>query len=412
MPARRSEFARAWRVILAAAGGVGLGTTGLPIYTTGQFIRPLGDAFGWSRSATAGGLFFLTAGSVLMAPVIGALIERFGVRRVAMTAMCGLCLGYVGLTLNGGSITAYYAGWAMLAVLGSGTSPIVWTRAVASWFERSRGLALGITLCGTGLVAVIGPGLVGGIIAAHGWQAGFYALAGAQVVIGLPLVFFLFHAREPVAGAPPIVLPGMSFAQAIASSRFWRLALAFFLISIVVGGLIVSLPALLADRGINLAQASAALGYLGFSIIAGRLTIGFLVDRFPARIVAPAYILLPVGGCLLLAHGMAAMPAILLIGLSAGAEVDLLAYLISRYFGMRHYARIYGWGLSAFSAGAGTGPVFGGWAHDATGSYVMALHAFAAMVTVAAALIATLGQPDPAYAAGADGAAGDCARLP
>lgn len=397
-----SEFARAWKVVLAAAVGVGLGTTGLPIYTTGQFIRPLGDAFGWSRSATAGGLLFLTTGSVLMAPVIGVLIEHFGVRRVAMTAMCGLCLGYVGLTLNGGSITAYYAGWAILAVLGSGTSPIVWTRAVASWFERSRGLALGITLCGTGLVAVVGPGLVGGIIAAHGWQAGFYALAGAQIVIGLPLVFFLFHAREQLPGAASVVSQGVTLAQAVASSRFWRLVVAFFLMSIVVGGLIVSLPALLADQGIGLAQASAALGYLGFSIIAGRLTIGFLVDRFPARIVAPVYILLPVAGCLLLAHGMAAVPAILLIGLSAGAEVDLLAYLISRYFGMRHYAKIYGWGLSAFSAGVGTGPIFGGWVRDATGSYVMALYAFTAMVIVAAALIATLGRPDPAYAATAE----------
>lgn len=413
MLARRSEFARAWQVVLAAAVGVGLGTTGLPIYTTGQFIRPLGDAFGWSRSATAGGLLFLTIGSVLMAPVIGVLIERFGVRRVAMTAMCGLCLGYVGLTLNGGSITAYYVGWALLAVLGSGTSPIVWTRAVASWFERSRGLALGITLCGTGMVAVIGPGLIGGIIAAHGWQAGFYALAGVQIVIGLPLVFFLFHAREQVAGKMPVVSrgldhdcpdhnqddPGLSLAQAVRSTRFWRLVVAFFLMSIVVGGLIVSLPTLLADRGVNLAQASAALGYLGFSIIAGRLTIGFLVDRFPAHMVAPVYILLPVGGCLLLAHGMAAVPAILLIGLSAGAEVDLLAYLVSRYFGMWHYARIYGWGLSAFSAGAGTGPILGGWIRDATGSYVMALYAFTAMVIVAAALIATLGRPDPAYAA-------------
>jgi MFS family permease len=396
-PGRRSEFARAWQVILAAAVGVGLGTTGLPIYTTGQFIRPLGDAFGWSRSATAGGLIFLTIGSVVMAPIVGALIERFGVRRVAMTAMVGLCLGYFGLTLNGGSIGAYYTGWAVLALLGSGTSPIVWTRAVASWFERSRGLALGITLCGTGLVAVIGPGLIGGIIAAHGWKAGFYALSAAQIVIGLPLVFFLFRAREPVEDVVSAPLTGFTVRQATMSSRFWRMAAAFFLISIVVGGLIVNLPAMLADRGINPAQGARALGFLGLAIIVGRLTIGSLVDRFPARVIAPVYILLPAASCILLADGSAAIPAILMIGLSAGAEVDLLAYLVSRYFGIRHYAKIYGWGLSAFSAGAGTGPILGGWVHDVTGSYVVALYAFAAIVVVAAALIAGLGQPDPAF---------------
>ncbi|WP_428484508.1 MFS transporter [Rhodopila sp.] len=395
LPTRRSEFARAWTVIVAAAIGVGLGTTGLPIYTTGQFIRPLGDAFGWSRSATAGGLIFLTIGSVLMAPIIGALIDRFGARRVAMTAMVGLCLGYFGLTLNGGSIGRYYLGWAMLAVLGAGTSPIVWTRAVASWFERGRGLALGITLCGTGLVAVVGPGIIGGIIAVHGWKAGFYALSAAQIVIGLPVVFLLFRARDAVSGVAAVALHGTTVRQAMASSRFWRLATAFLLISIEVGGLIVNLPAMLADRGVDLAQASRALGYLGFAIIAGRLSIGGLVDRFPARVVAPIYILLPALSCVLLAQGLAPVPAILLIGLSAGAEVDLLAYLISRYFGMRQYARIYGWCLSIFSAGVGTGPILGGWVHDRTGTYRLALYAFAIMITLAAALIGSLGKPDP-----------------
>ena len=398
-PTARSEFARSWTVILAAAVGVGLGTTGLPIYTTGLFIRPLGEAFGWSRSAAAGGLIFLTVGNVLMAPIIGALIERFGVRRVAMMAELGLCIGYFSLTLNGGSLPAYYAGWALLALLGAGTSPIVWTRAVASWFERSRGLALGATLCGTGVVAVIGPGLIGGIISRYGWQAGFYTLSGAQVVVGLPLVYLLFHAREQVAvrdGAPP-VLVGATVGEAMAGGRFWRLAGAFFLISVVVGGLIVSLPPMLADRGISLADAAQALGLLGFAIIVGRLCIGFLVDRFPARVVGPLFILLPAISCIMLANGTAPVAAIVLLGLSAGAEVDLLAYLISRYFGLLHYAKIYGWGISAFSAGAGVGPIFGGWVHDETGNYVLALYAFAVIIAVAAALIASLGRPDPAF---------------
>ncbi len=390
----RSEFSVAWTVILAAAVGVGLGTTGLPIYTTGQFIRPLQDAFGWSRSATAGGLIFITIGNVLMAPVIGTLIERFGVRRIAMTAQLGLCLGYFSLTLNGGSLALYYAGWALLAVLGAGTSPIVWTRAVASWFERGRGLALGITLCGTGLVAVFGPRVIGTIIAAYGWRAGFYTLSGAQILVGLPVVFLLFRARQASASpASDFDLRGAALSEAVRSTRFWRLLAAFFLISIVVGGLIVNLPPMLADRGVPLAQAGQALGLLGVAIIVGRLSIGWLVDRFPARIVAPIYILLPALGCHLLAGGSLPAVAIGLIGVSAGAEVDLLAYLISRQFGMRHYAKIYGWGLSAFSAGAGIGPIFGGWVHDHTGTYVAALYAFAVMVTIAAALIASVGRP-------------------
>jgi MFS family permease len=393
---QRTEFGRAWTVILAACVGVGLGTTGVPIYTIGQFILPMSAAFGWSRSATAGGLIFLTIGSVLMAPIIGTLIDRFGVRRVALIAQLGLCLGYLGLTLNGGSLIAYYIAWGILAVLGAGTSPIVWTRAVAGWFDRSRGLALALTLCGTGIVAVIGPGTVGAIIGEFGWRAGFYALSAGQIVIGWPVVYLFLRERDPSARglAGGVTQHGVTVAQAMASSQFWRLISAFVLISIVVGGLIVSLPAMLADRGMTLRQASSTLGWLGVAIIVGRLTIGWLVDRLPARMVAPIFILLPAVSCLLLVHGYALAFAVLLIGLASGGEVDLLAYIVSRYFGMRHYGKIYGWSLAAFGAGVGGGPVFAGWVRDETGTYIAALHVFTVMVVIAAALIGSLGPPD------------------
>jgi len=229
METRAAEFGRAWMVIVAAAVGVGLGVTGLPIYTTGQFVRPLQEAFGWTRAQSTGGLIYLTIGSVLMAPVIGALIDRFGVRRVALVAQLGLCIGYLGLTLNGGSVPLYYLGWAVLAILGSGTSPIVWTRAVASWFERGRGLALGITLCGTGLVALVGPSIIGGIVTTYGWQAGFYTLSGAQIVLGMPLTLLLLRSRdrtEPHAAAT--VLTGMTLREAAGTTQFWRLIVAFY----------------------------------------------------------------------------------------------------------------------------------------------------------------------------------------
>ncbi|RYY10295.1 MAG: MFS transporter, partial [Alphaproteobacteria bacterium] len=193
---------------------------------------------------------------------------------------------------------------------------------------------------------------------------------------------------------PHSTLPGRSVGEAFRTGVFWRLLVAFFLISVVVGGFIVNLPAMLADRGTSPAQAAQALGLMGIAIIVGRLTVGALVDRFAVRVIAPLYILLPAASCLLLAGGDAAPVAIILVGLAAGAEVDLLAYLTGHLFGMRHYARIYGWGLAAFSAGAGVGPGFAGWVHDVSGSYVDALYAFAAMIAVASALLATLRPPE------------------
>ena len=395
----RSEWRSAWTVVLAAAVGVGLGITGLPIYTTGLFIRPLEQAFAWPRATITGGLLFLKVGVTLMAPLVGLLVDRFPVRPVAALAMVGFALGYLGLTIHGGSVPLWYAGWAVLAVLGAATSPIVWTRAVASWFTVSRGLALGTTLCGTGVVAAIGPAVVGGIIADYGWRAGFYALAAAQVVVGLPLVLLFLRARgEGRVGDPArAALPGMTVGEAFRTGVFWRLLAAFFLISVVVGGFIVNLPAILGDSGLSSTQAARALGLMGIAIIIGRLTVGALIDRFAVRVIAPLYILLPAASCLLLARGDAAPVAIVLVGLAAGAEVDLLAYLIGHLFGMRQYARIYGWGLAAFSAGAGVGPGFAGWVHDVSGSYVDALYAFAAMIAVASALLTTLRRVHPLH---------------
>ncbi len=393
MQAPRSEFARAWPVILAAAVGVGLGTTGLPIYTMGQFIQPLHSAFGWSAAAVEGALLCLTVGGVLMAPLIGALADSVGVRRVALASQAGLCLGYLGLAANGGLLPGYYAGWAALAVLGAGTSPIVWTKAVASWFERSRGLALGMTLCGTGLVAIVAPAALGSLIAAYGWRAGFVALAVAQIVLGWPLTATLLRTRPAAPDAPAAEADGITVAEAVRTGRFWRMLVAFVLIAVTVGGLIVNLPAILADRGLATAQAAEALGMLGFAVIAGRLTIGWLLDRLPARLVAPVYVLLPGIACLLLVRGETPLAAVPLIGLATGAEVDLLAYLTSRLFGMRHYGKLYGWVLAAFGAGVGAGPALAGWIRDQTGTYDLALTIFALMAAAAACLIATLPQP-------------------
>jgi MFS family permease len=346
---------------------------------------PLQSAFGWSRSAIEGALICLTVGGVLMSPIIGTLTDRFGVRRVALASQLGLCLGYLGLTLTDGSLPAYYTGWTVLSILGAGTSPIVWTKAVANWFEQNLGFALGLTLCGTGIIAVIGPAIIGGLIAAYGWRAGFVALAAAQLLIGWPLTAALLKTHDQSAAtSAPAPLEGATIAEATHSTRFWRMLAAFVLIAFTIGGVIVNLPAMLADRGVSPAHAAHALTMLGFAIIAGRLTIGWLLDRLPARLVAPAFILLPSISCILLARNSAIILAILLIGLATGAEVDLLAYFVRRIFGMLHYGKLYGWVLAAFGAAVGIGPAFAGWIRDQTGTYDTVLDIFALMAVVAA----------------------------
>ncbi len=384
-----AEFRRAWTVLLAGTVGTGLGTTGLPFYSFGLFVRPMGQEFGWSRGSISGGITCLMVGTVLTSPFVGRVIDKVGVRIVAILSQIGLALGFVAVSLVGSQLSGFYAAWLALSFLGSGTSPIVWTRAVASWFDRSRGLALGIMLCGTGIVALCGPVLINEAISTFGWQGAYRILAITLLVVGLPLTS-LFLRSNPNAVSSSGSSGGVTLRDALRMSAFWRIEIAFIIISVVVGGLIVHLPAMLIDRGASPASAAAVAGRLGYAIIIGRLSLGMLVDRMPPAIVGATLIGLLAISSILLALNMTPLIAVILLGLSAGAEVDLLAFLISRIFGLRHYAQIYGCGISAFTMGGAIGPVLAGHAHDVSGSYVSALYIFAGMTVVASALLVSL----------------------
>ena len=390
--ARSGAGRRCGTVLLAGTIGTGLGTTGLPFYSFGQFVRPIVQEFGWSRGALTGGVTCLMIGTVVTSPFIGRAVDRFGVRWVAALSQIGLAIGFLCVSLVGTPLFGVYAAWLALSVLGSGTSPIVWTRAVAGWFERSRGLAFGIMLCGTRIVAIFAPPLVNHLITGFGWRFAYRVLALTLLVVGLPVTLLLLRSGHDRRGAASPAAIGYTLREAFGSSAFWRLEAAFFLISLAVGGLIVHLPAMLVDRGYSPAIAAVTAGYLGYAIIAGRLSLGTLVDRFRPALVGALLVSLSAVASLLLAQGMAPVAATLLLGFCAGAEVDLLAFLVSRLFGLKNYAQSYGCGISAFTAGAGVGPYLAGHARDLSGSYAPALYGFAAAIIVAATLIASLGR--------------------
>ncbi len=392
------EFRRGWSLILAAATGVGLGITGLTFYTLGIFIGPLTQEFGWSRTSLASATILTTLTTLFLGPVVGRLADRFGGRAVGLASLVGLAAGLGGLSLIGAELWSFYLAFGIAMVLGAGTLPIVWTRAVNAGFDKARGLALGLTLTGTGVVAILAPPYTQWLIADHGWRTAYLGQAALVLFIGLPLVWLLFHevGGTNQATAAPIVRPGMSAAAARRSRQFWMLGVGFVFASFAVSALIVHLVSILSGGGMERASAVWAASLLGFAIIAGRLGIGVLVDRFYAPAVAFGILAIAAGACflLMLAGGNLALAlvAVVLIGLAAGAEVDLVAYLASRYFGLRAYGEIYGWQLGFFALGAGLGPMGVGRLYDATGSYNVGLIACAVGFGVGAILIGVLGR--------------------
>lgn len=397
---RAEEFRRGWRLVLAAATGVGLGITGLTFYTLGIFIGPLSQEFGWSRTALASATILTTLTTLLLGPVVGRLADRFGGRRVGLVSLVGLAAGLAGMSLIGADLWSFYLAFGIAMVLGAGTLPIVWTRAVNAGFDKARGLALGLTLTGTGVCAILAPPFTQWLIADHGWRTAYLGQAALVLVIGLPVVWMLFHevggkgAAAP--GRPKVAQPGFTASQARRTRQFWMLGVGFLFASFAVSALIVHLVSILTGGGLARDVAVWAASLLGFAIIAGRLGIGLLVDRFYAPLVAFGILVVAGIACLLLLVPGGGLPlallCVVLIGLAAGAEVDLVAYLASRYFGMRAYGEIYGWQLGFFALGAGLGPMGVGRLYDATGSYLVGLLAAAVGFIVGAVLIGLLGR--------------------
>jgi MFS family permease len=396
------EFRHNWKVVVAAGAGVGVGLTGLPFYTFGVFIKPLAEDMGWSRAAISTGMLCLNSAVVLTGPFIGSLIDRRGVRTVALLSLVGLAIGFGLLSISGPAISTFYLAWLALAFMGCGTTPLTWTRAVALNFDRRRGLALGLALLGTGIASLLGPPLVQKLIAAHGWQAGYRGMGLFVLLCIVPVVYAGIGNRKPSVTQPvqssATMLTGLRYADAMRSGRFWAIAIGIFLVILGQAGFTVHLIPLLGDRGIAPAQAAGVAGVLGLSVIVGRILVGLLLDRFHAPKVARIFLALPALALAILYVRTDLPSAYLaagLLGLAAGAEVDLLSYLVSRYFGLRSYGAIYGTALSLFGLGAGLGPIVTGRVFDLTGSYEPALLAGIIAFMAGALLIGTLGRyPD------------------
>ncbi|MCU0760931.1 MAG: MFS transporter [Steroidobacteraceae bacterium] len=414
----RQEFRRGWRTLFASAVGNGSGLSGLPFYTFGVFVVPLVEAFGWSRGDVSGAASSLIVGTAITAPIIGSMIDRYGVRRVGLASMAALAVGYALLTQLGSSIAMFYAAWLAISLVGGGTTPVVWTRTVGVWFDRGRGFALGLALAGSGLASLFAPVLTNRAIAAWGWQGGYLALAAFILLVAVPLIAIFLQDRPPAAapsssarpamravpagaGAsredPVDALPGLTLEEALRTPAFWKIAIGFFFVSGVVAALIINLVPLLIDRGLDRADAAAIASVMGIAVLGGRIGIGFLLDRLHAPSVARTLLGLCAGGCVLLSladlPGWAIALAVMSLGLAAAAEVDLVAFLSSRFFGMRAYGKIYGWQLTAFYLGAAIGPFAAGRAYDHFQSYLPVLYFAAGALLFGALVTGTLGRP-------------------
>lgn len=393
------EFKAGWRVVVAGLAGVALGLPGLPFYTVGLFASALAAEFGWSFASIFFGLVFVTGAMLMVGPLAGLLIDRCGARLVSALSLAGLGLAYMTLAASDGSLARYYLSWALIAVLGIGATPAAFTRMVNGAFERRRGLALGLVLSGSGLFAFLVKPLGFLVIGALGWRAAILAIGALPVLVAAPLALWGFPSTAPGsaprAGVSAAGAEGLSARQALRSRAFWLLGAAFIPMSLAIAAPLPTLETLLLWRGLSPAQVAHVTSLIGIAIVAGRVGGGLLLDRVWAPLIGAAILTLGAVGWLLLSFSAADVVAATvfagLLGLVAGVELDLMAYLVARYLGMRSYATLYASLYGVFAVGAGLGPSLYAHVFDRTGSYALVVDACALMLGAGAVVLLFLG---------------------
>lgn len=392
-----SEFRHGWLIVLAGT----LGTSVSVLTATNALalqMGPLEAAFGWTRSEIAVASSFFTVGLFLAGPWFGRLYDRYGIRRVGPPAVILLALTYAGITQVQGNVWVLYGSYLCLGLLGAGTSYVAYTRAVNTWFDKGRGVALAITMAGTALAATVQPLVLPGLIAERGWQAGYMALA-ISALVALPLLWFVIREKPRArtsasVGGAPVSLPGLPVKAAMRSVPFWLMACGIFLVGISLVGIHLHLMPMLTDRGAVPAQAAQVFALMGVGVLAGRFISGALLDSFKGAYVAAfMFSFPPVAWICFYFFGMPFAPVMaLMLGIATGAEADALGYLASRYFGLKSYSEIFGWLYGAMALGSACGPILTGALYDGSGSYAACLAASTVLCSLAVVLFIWLGR--------------------
>ncbi len=387
-----------WRVAAASSVGVFVGFASVAVYTFGIFLKPLADEFSWSRESVSAAFGIAAMTVAVCSPPLGQLLDRFPPRRIILPAVAVFGLAFASLSLLTPHLWHLYAVFFVLGVVGNGTAQMAYSRAVSSWFERRRGMALSLVMAGGAVGAIVLPPATDSLIASVGWRQAFLVIGLMVLVIGLPTVARFIRERPAIDRRPGEDSPagGATVAEGMRSRAFWIVVVVLFFSSIAQNGALTHLPALLNDRGVTASGGAIALSAMGATSLAGRLITGYLLDRFFAGRVAFGLLSTAALGTFLLAGAQSlemGVVAAALIGFGMGGEADVTPYVLSRYFGLRSFSTLYGLTWTFYAVAGAVGPVLMGRAFDATGSYEVLLIQLAVGTLAVAGLMLLL----PAY---------------
>lgn len=387
-----------WWVVVASVLGLIVGAGSINVFAFGVFLKPVSTELDLSRGTLSAAVFLSSILTAACSPILGTAIDRWGIRTVMLPSISLFALVTAAFSLLTSNPMVLFLLYGVSGLVGAGQTPIAYSKAVSAWFDKQRGLALGVAMAGVGLGTALVPQLANALIEHFGWRMAYVGLGVAIFVFAfLPVAAVVREPTERDRAAAPVAAflqRGVTLTEALSTWRFWALTVAFFFGVVAINGTLTHVVAMLTDRGISVDVATAALSAAGIAIIFGRILSGYCLDRFFGPYVAVVFLVCPMAGIALLgsgAGGMVPLAGTILCGIGIGAEVDLMAFFVSRYFGLRGFAQIYGLMFGIFAVGTGLGPYAMGAGFDALHSYVPIFIGFEVVLVIACGLLLGLG---------------------
>jgi MFS family permease len=394
-------------IVFVSALGLFLGAP-LLVFSFSVFFKSLVVDFHASRAAVSFAFSLSNFVGALWLPGTGVLIDRFGPKRVILVSTLLFGLVLCSALWVGSGLWQLYLFFTILGVaMASGPAPVPYGVVISHWFNRHRGLALGLSMMGIGIGSIVVPLLAQHLIAMFGWRMAFAILGAAVLLLPIPVIAAFLQNDPKERGLQPdgdgkisdSPLPlqdkeGLSWREIWHSPTFWILICIFSLAGASVHGAVLHMSAIFTDRGVSAERAAMATSLVGAAVIIGRLGSGYLLDRLFAPRVAILFYGATALGILMLCSGIngnLALGASFLVGLGMGAEVESMGYMISRYFGLYAFGTAYGSAFAAFMIAGSAGVLLMGAGYDRFHSYTVPLAALGAAMVLALVLLTRLG---------------------
>ncbi|RUO98108.1 MFS transporter [Hyphomicrobium sp.] len=390
--------------MLVTAGAVG---------APGVFIVPLEKEFGWKTSEISSALAIRFVLFGLMGPFAAAFMNRFGVRRIVLTALT-IVATVLAASLAMAQLWQLVLLWGIGVGLGTGLTAMVLGATVATrWFAERRGLVMGMLSASTATGQLIFLPLLAKMTALYGWRVSLCFIC-LMIAIAAAVVFFLMRDRPADIGLPPygakdvvptpahsesftvlLATPLVVLKEAAGTAAFWVLFATFFICGLSTNGLIQThFIALCGDYGLASVTAASVLAMMGMFDFFGTIGSGWLSDRFDNRWLLFWYYGLRGLSLLYLPYTDFTFYGLSLFAMFYGldwiATVPPTVKLTTRYFGAEKTNVVFGWIFAGHQLGAATAAYGAGFTRTEFSTYLPAFFAAGVACIVAAVLVLSL----------------------